>query len=122
MKRIEIEILPSGAALKAFKDAWRRASAGKPVTPRIAFGSVRELYSALSEKRMALLRYVGAHPGLNTRQISNALGRDYKNVHGDVTRLSEIGLLQKDARGRITAPFDEIVIRARNPRAAPKAA
>lgn len=122
MKRIEIEILPSGAALKAFKDAWRRASAGKPVTPRIAFGSVRELYSTLSEKRMALLRYVGAHPGLNTRQISNALGRDYKNVHGDVTGLSEIGRLQKDARGRITAPFDEIVIRARNPRAAPKAA
>jgi predicted transcriptional regulator len=122
MKRIEIEILPSGAALKAFKDVWRRASAGKSVTPRIAFGSVRELYSTLSEKRMALLRYVGAHPGLNTRQISNALGRDYKNVHGDVAGLLDIGLLQKDARGRITAPFDEIIIRARTPRAAPKAA
>ena len=122
MKRIEIEILPSGAALRAFKDAWRRASAGKSVTPRIAFGSVRELYSTLSEKRMALLRYVGAHPGLNTRQISNALERDYKNIHGDVAGLAEIGLLEKDARGRITAPFDEIVIRARNPRVAPKAA
>lgn len=69
MKRIEIEILPSGAALKAFKDAWRRASAGKPVTPRIAFGSVCELYSTLSEKHMALLRYEGVHPGLNTCQI-----------------------------------------------------
>jgi predicted transcriptional regulator len=122
MKRIEIEILPSGTALKAFKDVWRRASAGKSVTPRIAFGSVRELYSTLSEKRIALLRYVGAHPGLNTRQISNALGRDYKNVHGDVSDLLDIGLLQKDARGRITAPFDEIIIRARTPRAAPKAA
>jgi hypothetical protein len=39
-----------------------------------------------------------------------------------VAGLSEIGLLVKDARGRITAPFDEIVIRARNPRATPKAA
>ncbi|MFZ5619821.1 MAG: hypothetical protein ACOY5W_02220 [Pseudomonadota bacterium] len=37
---------------------------------------------------------------------------DYKNVHTDVRELLELGLLEKDARGRLTAPFDEIVIHA----------
>ena len=30
---------------------------------------------------------------------------DYKNVHTDVRELLELGLLEKDARGRLTAPF-----------------
>jgi hypothetical protein len=78
--------------------------------------------SAKNIRKHSSLTRFSCFPGPNTRQVSKALGRDYKNVHGDVAVLSEIGLLEKDARGRITAPFDEIVIRARDPRVAPKAA
>ena len=53
-----------------------------------------------------------ANETLNTRQLAQRLGRDYKNVHTDVRELLELGLLEKDARGRLTAPFDEIVIHA----------
>ena len=44
--------------------------------------------------------------------LVTALGRDYKNVHTDVQALIELGLLEKDERGGLRAPFDEIVIRA----------
>jgi hypothetical protein len=33
-------------------------------------------------------------------------------VHSDVQALLGLGLLEKDERGRLRAPFDEIVIRA----------
>jgi len=112
MSRIEIEILKSQAALDAFTETWRRKEAGKAVTPRLAFGSLRGLFSAITEKRLEMIRFVAEHSGLNTRQLAQQLGRDYKNVYTDVKGLVELGLLDKDEQGRLAAPFDEIVIHA----------
>jgi predicted transcriptional regulator len=112
MSRIEIEVLKSQAALDVFTDTWRRVGAGEGVAPRLAFGSLRDLFSAITEKRLEMLRFVAVHEELNTRQLSQPLGRDYKNVHTDVKDLVELGLLEKDDQGRLTAPFDEIVIHA----------
>jgi len=82
------------------------------MVPRLAFGSLRELFSAITENRLEMLRFVATNENLNTRQLSQQLGRDYKNVYTDVNDLVELGLLEKDERGRLTAPFDEIVIHA----------
>ncbi|MFV1997797.1 MAG: hypothetical protein ACC641_07270 [Acidiferrobacterales bacterium] len=112
MNRIEIEVLKPQAALDAFSDTWQRAKAGEAVIPRLAFGSLREIFSVLTEKRLELMRHVASHEELNTHQLSKQLGRDYKNVYTDVTALIELGLLEKDERGGLLAPFDEIVIHA----------
>ncbi|OFZ88502.1 MAG: hypothetical protein A2W21_15380 [Betaproteobacteria bacterium RBG_16_66_20] len=112
MNRIEIEVLGSQAALAAFTRAWRQARAGRKATPRLAFGSIAELFSAVSEKRLELVRHVAGEEGLQIRPLARALGRDYKNVYTDVQALLELGLLEKDERGGLRAPFDEIVIRA----------
>ena len=48
----------------------------------------------------------------NTRQLAQALGRDYKNVHTDVSALEELGLIEKGEKGVLTVPYDEIVIHA----------
>lgn len=112
INRIEIEVLKSDAALDAFSLTWRKAASGKAVTPRLAFGSLRDLFSAITEKRLEIVRFVAGHEGLNTRQLALQLGRNYKNVHTDVNALTELGLLDKDGQGRLTSPFDEIVIHA----------
>jgi predicted transcriptional regulator len=112
VSRIEIEVLSSRAALKAFADTWRKAGKGQNSVPRLAFGSLRELFSAVTEKRLELIRFVATHSALNTRQLSEALGRNYKNVYNDVAALVGLGLLGKDEDGRLSAPFDEIVIHA----------
>lgn len=112
MNRIEIEVLGSKAAMAAFARAWRQARAGRKATPRLAFGSIAELFSAVSEKRLELIRYIVSNEGLQIRPLARALERNYKNVHTDVQALIELGLLEKDARGGLRAPFDEIVIRA----------
>ena len=112
MNRIEIEVLSSAAALTAFARTWRQTRAGRKATPRLAFGSIAELFSAVSEKRLELVRHVAESEGLQIRPLSRALRRDYKNVHTDVQALIGLGLLEKDERGGLHAPFDEIVIRA----------
>ena len=113
MKRIEIEVLKPSDALAAFAETWRHAAArGKAATARLVFGSLGALFSAITQKRLELVRYAAAHKGLNTRKLAQALGRNYKNVHTDVAALTELGLLDKDSRGNLSVPFDEIVIRA----------
>ena len=116
MKRIEIGVGGSFKEMVAeVIDVWHRAEAGESLpeaTPRIDFATLGELYSTLTEKRLELVRYIASHEGLNTHQLAKALGRDYKNVHTDVNALTALELLAKDSRGRLSAPFDEIVIRA----------
>ncbi|MEA3410142.1 MAG: hypothetical protein U9R74_01210 [Pseudomonadota bacterium] len=112
MNTIEISVLKPDAALRVVADTWHAAEAGGAVTPRLAFGSLRELFSAITEKRLELLRHVASHDGLNIHQLSQSLGRDYKNVHTDVTELIDLGLLERSDAGMLSAPFDEIVIHA----------
>jgi predicted transcriptional regulator len=112
MNTIEITVLGPKAALREFADVWQRVEEGGDGVPRLAFGSIRDLFSAITEKRLELLRYVASHAGLNVRRLADGLGRDYKNVHTDVSELLELGLLERGDDGRLTAPFDEIVIRA----------
>ncbi|MEX0963309.1 MAG: hypothetical protein WDZ52_04590 [Pseudohongiellaceae bacterium] len=52
------------------------------------------------------------HEGMNTRQLAQGVGRNYKNVYTDVNALADLGLLDKSDGGGFTAAFDEIVIRA----------
>ncbi|MDA1372060.1 MAG: hypothetical protein O2971_15020 [Proteobacteria bacterium] len=39
-------------------------------------------------------------------------GRNYKNVYNDAKTLVELGLLDENGEGGLTAPFDEVVIHA----------
>jgi predicted transcriptional regulator len=112
MKKLYVEVMSSGEALKRFSRAWKGSSAGKPMDATIGVGSIAELTALLSPKRMELLRHVAQNPGLSIRALAGALHRDYKNVHTDVSELEVKHLLERDAEGRIMAPFDELVIRA----------
>jgi predicted transcriptional regulator len=91
-------------ALSAFADTWHEIQAGGETTPKLAFGSRRELFSAITEKRLELLRHVASHEGLNVRQLARSLGRDDKNVHTDVTDLAALELLDRAGDGALLAP------------------
>jgi predicted transcriptional regulator len=112
MKRIYVEVMASDAAARRLAKAWRAAEKGEPVEPTVGVGSIGELTALLSPKRMELLRHVAEHPGLSVRALANAVKRDYKNVHTDVVDLEERHLLERDKAGTVSAPYDEIVIRA----------
>lgn len=115
MKRIEVGIGSGRQALAQFARTWRRASAGERLpetTPRLEFASLADLLGALTPKRLELLDALATQPGSSIRALAGRVGRDYKNVHGDVSVLTELGLIERRTNGTLKAPYDEIVIRA----------
>jgi predicted transcriptional regulator len=112
MNLIDISVLNPSEALSTFAATWQDAATGKEPIPHLAFGSLGKLFSAISAKRLDLLHYVATHEGLNVRQLAQSLQRDYKNVHTDVVKLLERGLLERNEQGLLSAPYDEILIHA----------
>lgn len=111
MSKVEIIITTPAQALKDAAAAWQLAQAGdKEITATIGFGSPSELFAAITDKRLELLRHVASHEALNIHQLAQALERDYKNVHTDVKALEDLGLLERQD-GKLIAPFDEIDIK-----------
>jgi predicted transcriptional regulator len=93
---------------KRFVGAWKRAEKGEPLNEtHITFLDVDAMTAALSPRRLELLRFVRQHGASNTRELSAAIGRDYKNVHQDVAALEAVGLLLRDGR-KLSAPWDEV--------------
>jgi predicted transcriptional regulator len=112
MKTLYVEVMSSSEALKRVARAWKGASAAKQSEATIGLGSIAELTNLLSPKRMELLRHVAQSPGLSIRKLAQELGRDYKNVHTDVSELESRHLLERDNDGGVIAPYDQLVIRA----------
>lgn len=93
---------------KRFVGAWNRATAGETVDEtHVTFLDVQTMRDTLSPRRLELLRHVRQHGAGNVRELAQALGRDYKNVHQDVATLEAAGLLQRNGR-KLTAPWDEL--------------
>ena len=92
-----------------FVDAWRRAERGELVKEsNVTFLDLETLIGTLTTRRLELLREVRRHGNFpNIRAVAAALGRDYKNVHEDVTILVAAGLLIQEGR-KISAPWDEL--------------
>lgn len=44
------------------------------------------------------------------REIARLVGRDFKAVHGDITALINIGLIDRDDIGGVVLPYDELHI------------
>jgi predicted transcriptional regulator len=65
------------------------------------------MMSALSGKRLELLREVHREPAPSIKALANRLGRDYKRVHEDVETLAASGLVQRKD-GHVSAPYDAI--------------
>ena len=61
----------------------------------------------LSPRRLDLLRHVRQNGAANVSELAASLGRNYKNVHQDVSALEASGLLLRDGR-RLTAPWSEV--------------
>ncbi len=73
----------------------------------VTFLDLESMQSALSPRRLELLRHVRQHGATSVRGLAAALERDYKNVHQDVAALELAGLLVRDGR-KLAAPWDEL--------------
>ena len=112
MKKIELSISGLSAALDRFERVWKDSKAGKPrgAEMRLTFESLPVLLRNLTPARWALLEAVKRSGPMSINELARLLSRNYKNVHTDVTRLAELGLIERRDDQRIRVAWD--IIRA----------
>jgi predicted transcriptional regulator len=90
---------------RRFVDAFERARSGEDVNERnITFLSLKEMMSALTPKRLELLRYLRHNEAFSVKALALSMGRDYKRVHEDVKILEAAGIIVRE-KGRIGIPW-----------------
>ncbi len=99
-----------------FKDVerdWLAVDSGEtapePVC-RIYFESAEALSRVLTRQRQNLLHILHLNGALSVRALAALLGRDYKNVHQDVKILEDSGLIERDSKQHVAAPYKKLTI------------
>ena len=107
---LELRLGGAGDALDRFEAAWNRAAEGRKARA-ISVLSMRDLpllLKTLSPARWSLLERLKAQGPMSIYELAKRLERDYKNVHTDVTRLAELGLIERRADGSVAVPWETV--------------
>jgi len=112
-KPITIGAGEAATTAKEFIDAWKLAERGETVEEkhRLHFENLEVLLKTLTPGRWALLKKLHAIGPMSIRSLAYELRRDYKNVHTDVRRLENIGLIGRTKNSRIKVPWDIVEAR-----------
>ena len=109
---LNVGISTPGEALAHFATAWKAAAGGKKVKPQnsLGFESIEQFAAALTPQRWLLINALKGIGPSSIYALAKRLGRHYKNVHTDVTALLQLGIIEKDAEGKVFVPWDEIAV------------
>ena len=107
-RRVKVHVGTPNDMGRRFVQAWHRLENGEKVHEQhVTFPDLSAMLSALTPKRLELLRDVHRAPAPSVKALAERLGRDYKRVYEDVENLTASGLLSRDG-GRVSAPYDTI--------------
>ena len=111
-RTLELRVGAAADALDRFEAAWNRLAEGRKLASLrvLTLGDLPALLKNLSPARWALLENLRTKGACSIYELAKRLGRDYKNVHTDVARLAELGLIERRADSRVAVAWD--VIRA----------
>jgi len=109
-KKIEVTVGSLSNALDRFVHAWQRGVAGgsRSGEVRLTFESLPVLLKNLTPARWKLLEALKRAGPTSINELARLLGRNYKNVHTDATRLIELGLIGRLPDRRIAVAWDTI--------------
>jgi predicted transcriptional regulator len=107
-RKIKLEVGSLSQALDRFERSWERAAktGARGAEARLTFESLPLLLRNLTPARWALLEDLKRHGPLSINELARRLKRDYKNVHTDVSRLIELGLVDRGADRRVAVSWD----------------
>ena len=109
---LEIRVGPATDALDRFEAAWNRAAEGRALRTLhvLTLADLPLLLKTLSPARWQLLAALRKSGPVSIYQLSKRLGRNYKNVHTDVTQLAALGVVERASDNRVLVPWE--VLRA----------
>ena len=94
-------------ALEAARNLARRKAQAADL--HIGFEGAAHLFGELTAERLRTLETLRREGAQSIYALAKTLGRNYSNVHGDVSRLMALGLVEREDNG-VRAPFDELEI------------
>jgi predicted transcriptional regulator len=109
MKAI-IEVAKRGFSIRAARQQIAAARKGKSVDYRLSFESARSLYAELTPARVDLLDTLRRVGPCSVYALAKAAERNYSNVHTDVARLEELGLIERTEDGEVSVPYESVEI------------
>lgn len=114
-RKLSVGVGTAKEALDRFEATWERAARGARVTTahRLTFESLPQLLKELSPGRWVLLEALRTGGKMSVYALAKRLGRHYKNVHTDVARLIDLGLIEKAGDGKVLVPWDVIAAELR---------
>lgn len=100
---MRVAIEQPARALDRFEALWNRLADGEalPDARIVSFADLPLLLRTLTAARWELLERLRELGPASVYALARQLGRDYKNVHSDVTRLLELGLVARTPDERV---------------------
>ena len=99
-----------GSALRTARQQLAAARQGRAPDYRLSFESARTLFAELTPARLDLLDTLRKVGPCSVYALAKAAERNYSNVHTDVSRLEELGLIERNDASAISVPYDAVEI------------
>lgn len=108
MKAI-IEVGPKGSIFSAAREQIAGAKKGRATDYRLKFESARMLFSELTPARLDLINTLHSLGASSIYALAKVAGRNYSNVHSDIARLVELGMVERNG-DTVEVKFDAVEI------------
>jgi predicted transcriptional regulator len=109
MKAI-IEVSTKGSVFETAAAQVAAARQGRAPDFHLSFESARSLFAELTPARLDLLATLRRVGPCSVYALAKAADRNYSNVHTDVARLEELGLVERTEGAEIMVPFESVEI------------
>ncbi len=109
MKAI-IEVSSKSAIFKTVAAQVASARKGRAPDFHLSFESARSLFSELTPARLDLLDTLRRVGPCSVYALAKVAERNYSNVHTDVARLEELGLIDRTEDGQVSVPYESVEI------------
>lgn len=114
-RKISVSVGTASKALDRFERTWHAGATRKAQAPelRLTFENLPLLLKSLTPARWTLLEALKRDGPLSVSELARRLGRNYKNVHTDVARLIELGLVERRSDQSVAVVWDVVVAEMR---------
>ncbi len=106
-------IIEISARNSIFDAATADIAAGGNEDFHLSFESARQLFAEITPARLDLLDTLRKNGPCSIYALAKAATRNYSNVHADITRLIDLGLVEKTDNEMVFVPFDDVEVRFR---------
>jgi len=108
--KVVIEVAKRGSAVRTARSQVASARKGKTPDFHLSFESARSLFAELTPARLELLDTLRKAGPCSVYALAKAAQRNYSNVHTDVGRLEELGLIERTEEDTIFVPYESVEI------------